>query len=97
MNRENINSSYGTNVWEKENQCITSLDFVARGEGVLDSLKNSDSNWDLIIVDEAHKLSAYRGSKDEIKRTGRYKVGEVLSEKSNHLLFLTATPHSGVD
>src|SRR3989344_3521185 len=95
VNRENINSSYGTNVWEKENQCITSLDFVARGEGVLDSLKNSDSNWDLIIVDEAHKLSAYRGSKDEIKRTGRYKAGEVLSEKSNHLLFLTATPHSG--
>ncbi len=95
VNRENFNSNYGTNIFEKENQCITSLDFLARGEGVLDTLRSLENNWDLVIVDEAHKLSAYLGSKDEIKRTRRYKVGEVLAEKSNHLLFLTATPHSG--
>jgi len=95
VNRENFNPSYGTNIFEKENQCITSLDFLARGEGVLDTLRSLENNWDLVIVDEAHKLSAYLGSKDEIKRTRRYRVGEVLAEKSNHLLFLTATPHSG--
>lgn len=95
VQRESFYSSQGRNIWEKDNQLITSLDFLARSEGVLESLKESDVHWDLIIVDEAHKLSAYRGSKDEIKRTGRYKVGEILSDKSNHLLFLTATPHSG--
>ena len=94
VNRETLNSSF-TNIWEKENQLIVSIDFLSRAEGALDTLRNLSWEWDLVIFDEAHKLSAYRGSKDEIKRTARYRVGEVLSEKSNHLLFLTATPHSG--
>ena len=55
--------------------------------------------WDLVIIDEAHKCSAYtrrsttRG--DEIERTKRYQLAERLSENCDNLLLLTATPHHG--
>lgn len=47
-----------------------------------------------MIVDEAHKMAAYRYG-DKLKKTQRYKLGEVLSRTSYNLLFLTATPHKG--
>jgi len=53
-----------------------------------------DSSWDLVIVDEAHKMSAYRYG-DKISKTARYQFGELLSQITKHLLFLTATPHRG--
>jgi superfamily II DNA or RNA helicase len=49
------------------------------------------SRWDLIIVDEAHKMSAY----DEDKKTLAYQLGEALSEMTDHYLLMTATPHKG--
>src|SRR5439155_10628214 len=50
--------------------------------------------WDLIVVDEAHKLSAYEyGTKTE--ESERYKAIKALANKTDHLLFLTATPHRG--
>ena len=49
------------------------------------------SRWDLIIVDEAHKMSAY----SEDKKTLAYQLGEALSEMTDHLLLMTATPHKG--
>jgi len=91
VDRNVINSHYGENVWEKYNQVITSIDF-AKQEDILASLKSV--HWDLVIVDEAHKMSAYKYG-DKTKKTGRYKLGEVLSKTSEHLLFLTATPHRG--
>ena len=91
VDRGLIKSSFGRNVWEDFSQVITSMDF-ARQEDVLESLK--EVTWDLVIVDEAHKLSAYRyGEKPH--KTKRYILGEVLSETSRFLLFLTATPHRG--
>ena len=91
MDRSTFNANYGENPWEKNNQIITSLDFIKQ-EDILASLSSSD--WDLTIVDEAHKMAAYRYG-DKTHKTQRYKVGEVLSKISNHLLFLTATPHKG--
>ena len=61
-------------------------------EDILPSL--AVSNFDLIIVDEAHKMSAQRYG-DKLDRTDRYRLGEVLSRVTEHLLFLTATPHRG--
>ena len=91
VNREAITSSYGVNVWGQGNQFIVSMDFAKQND-ILDALK--ETHWDLVIVDEAHKLSAYRfGQKTE--KSQRYKLGEVLSETTEHLLFLTATPHKG--
>lgn len=86
-----LEAFYGENVWQRENQIITSMDFAKREE-VLPSL--SSTHFDLIIVDESHKMTAYKYG-ESITRTIRYKLGEVLSRISEHLLFLTATPHKG--
>jgi len=47
------------------------------------------AGWDLIIVDEAHRLG---GSTD---RVARYKLGRALAEAGHYLLLLSATPHQG--
>src|SRR6266508_1100389 len=73
---------------------ITSIDFIARHEGCLNAAK--ETQWDMIVVDEAHKLSAYEyeyGTK--IDRSDRYQAVEALAKSTDHLLFLTATPHRG--
>jgi SNF2 family DNA or RNA helicase len=54
----------------------------------------ASSHLDLAIVDEAHKMAAYRYG-EKVEKTQRYKLGETLSKTSAHLLFLTATPHKG--
>jgi superfamily II DNA or RNA helicase len=91
VDRYTMDAHFGENVWERENQVIASIDF-AKQEHVLNSL--SSVHWDLVIVDEAHKMAAYRYG-EKINKTARYKLGEVLSKTSEHLLFLTATPHKG--
>jgi len=91
VDRSYLGAHYGENVWRKEKQVITSIDFAKR-EDILRSLEGVD--WDLIIVDEAHKMAAYRYG-NKLERTERYRLGEVLSRNSDHLLFLTATPHKG--
>ena len=91
LDRHTFNAHYGENPWEKNEQVIISVDF-AKQEEILPAL--SSVHWDLIIVDEAHKMAAYK-YRDKVSRTQRYKLGEVLSRTSNHLLFLTATPHKG--
>ncbi|MBC7123379.1 MAG: DEAD/DEAH box helicase family protein, partial [Pseudothermotoga sp.] len=91
VDRNTFNAYYGENPWEKNNQVITSIDF-AKQDDVIASL--ASVHWDLTIVDEAHKMSAYRYG-NKVSKTERYKLGEVLSKTSNHLVFLTATPHRG--
>jgi len=92
IDRAVMEASWGRNVWLEENQAITSMDF-AKQEDVMLSL--AESMWDLVIVDEAHKLAAYEYGSGKITKTQRYKLGELLSKNSNFLLFLTATPHRG--
>jgi len=89
--RSVMNAHYGENIWERENQLITSMDF-AKQDDIIPSLQAV--HWDLVIVDEAHKMAAYRYG-DKPKETDRYKLGKILSKTSEHLLFLTATPHKG--
>jgi len=91
IDRNVMNAAWGKNIWEEKNQCITSMDF-AKQPDVLATLK--EVKWDLIIVDEAHKMAAYKYG-ENIKKTQRYKLGEVLSKTTTYLLFLTATPHKG--
>ena len=91
VDRSNVDSHYGENVWRNGGTIITSIDF-AKQDDILNSLGASE--FDLTIVDEAHKMSASQyGAK--IYKTGRYRLGETLSRTSEHLLFLTATPHRG--
>ena len=74
------------------NLVIARLDKLSRNEDVREKLKAPDCRWDLIICDEAHKMSAsyFCG---EIKYTKRYKLGQLLSTLTRHFLLLTATPH----
>jgi SNF2 family DNA or RNA helicase len=82
-----------TGNWFFENPlAICRLDKLSRNPDVQEKLKQTD--WDLIVCDEAHKLSAtYFGS--EIKYTKRYRLGQLLSSLTRHFLLLTATPHNG--
>lgn len=91
VDRGLMDASYGENIWARESQMIASIDF-AKQDDIAATL--AASRFDLIIVDEAHKMSAYRYG-EKLDKTGRYKLGEVLSDISTHLLFLTATPHRG--
>ncbi len=91
IDRQAMRNRFGENVWEAEYQIITSLDF-ARQDDVMQAL--AAVHWDLVIVDEAHKMAAYRYG-NKVTKTKRYRLGELLSRNSTHLLFLTATPHRG--
>jgi len=79
---------FGVNPWLEHAQLLTSLDLAKRDE-ILPSLRQS--HWDLVIVDEAHRMSAAA----EDKKSLRYKLGELLREITDHYLLLTATPHRG--
>lgn len=91
IDRSIYDSLYGENVFNRENQIIASIDFAKR-EDISRSI--AGANFDLVIVDEAHKMSAYQyGAK--VQKTSRYRLGELLGKKTEHFLFLTATPHKG--
>jgi len=79
--------------WFLENPlAICRLDKLSRDEKVQEKLKVTD--WDLIVVDEAHKMSAtFFGG--EVRYTKRYHLGQLLSSHTRHFLLLTATPHNG--
>ncbi|MYC94581.1 MAG: DUF3883 domain-containing protein [Caldilineaceae bacterium SB0661_bin_32] len=86
------------NLWERESLVISSIDYAKR-----DDVRERvwQQRWDLVIIDEAHKCSAYTkssaGRDDEVDRTKRYQLAERLSEQCDNLLLLTATPHHGDD
>ena len=86
------------NLWDRESQVISSIDY-AKQDDVRERVWQQ--RWDLIIIDEAHKCSAYTkrsaGRGDEVERTKRYQLAERLSEHCDNLLLLTATPHHGDD
>lgn len=80
---------YGVNEWNQHPQIITSMDLAKRDE-ILPSVRQAD-DWDLVIVDEAHRMSA----RDSEHKSERYKLGELMRDKTAHFLLLTATPHKG--
>ena len=86
------------NPWQRATQVIASLDY-AKQDDVRERVWQQ--RWDLIIVDEAHKCSAYTkrssGRGDEVEKTRRYQLAERLASDADHLLLLTATPHHGDD
>ncbi|MDD5453208.1 MAG: helicase-related protein [Candidatus Bipolaricaulis sp.] len=84
----NIRDQFGVNQWLEQKKIITSLDLAKRKE-ILPGLRQV--HWDLVIVDEAHRMSA----SDESHKSLRYKLGELLRDTSDHILLLTATPHKG--
>ena len=93
LSRDMIETSRSGNPFNDRNRLIVRLDVLARNEDLQQKLAVA-SEWDLIICDEAHRMSAtYFGG--EVKYTRRYQVGQKLGEVCRHLLLMTATPHTG--
>jgi superfamily II DNA or RNA helicase len=93
LTRDHVEVSRMGNPFEEHPLLIARLDMLSRNEELLDRLRGAHE-YDLIVVDEAHKMSAtYTGG--EVKYTKRYYLGEVLRERCRHFLLLSATPHSG--
>jgi len=89
MRGEILRSQYGQNPWQEKNQVVTSVSWISRIEDAKESLLRS--RWDLVIVDEAHKMSAYSHE----KKTLAFQLGEALGDRTDHYLLMTATPHKG--
>ena len=88
-----------TNPWQRSNQVIASIDHAKQ-----DDVRGRvwQERWDLVILDEAHKCSAYTksstGRGDEVAKTKRYQLAEHLTaQAAGHVVLLTATPHHGDD
>ena len=82
------------NAFTEVDLAIARLDKLTRNEEIQKKLKATE--WDLIVVDEAHKMSASLWG-GEIKYTKRFHLGRLLSNQTGHFLLLTATPHNGKD
>lgn len=84
-----LRANYGQNPWQERDQVITSVSWVSIIEDARESLLRS--RWDLVIVDESHKMSAPADD----RKTYAYRLGESLSRMTDHFLLMTATPHKG--
>lgn len=99
LSNDHIKTTLTENVFEKMPLVIARVDKLKRDKSsqekkLQENIKSIE--WDLIICDEAHKMSAsFFGG--EVKETKRYKLGKILSdsETTRHFLLMTATPHNG--
>src|SRR5271165_2766139 len=94
LTNDKLEAARTGNWFLETNLVIARLDKLSRNEDVQQKLQAPDCGWDLVVCDEAHKLSAtvFNG---EIKYTKRYRLGQLLSTLTRHFLLMTATPHNG--
>ena len=92
LTRDMIEAARTGNPFQEKNLLICRLDQLSRNEEIQERLKQSD--WDIIVCDEAHKMSA-SFSGGEIRATKRYRLGQLVGKLARHFLLLTATPHNG--
>ena len=92
LSRDMVEGARTGNPFVERSRLIVRLDQLSRNEELQVKLEATD--WDLIIFDEAHKMSAHLYG-DEVRYTLRYKLGLLAREQTRNLLLLTATPHNG--
>lgn len=93
VSRQMIDAAYHGNPFRENDRLILRLDMASRSEE-MQALIEASPDFDLVIVDEAHRMSAtYFGN--EVKRTKRFLFGRKLGQNARHLLLMTATPHNG--
>jgi superfamily II DNA or RNA helicase len=93
LTRDAIEASASGNPFQEKPLCIARLDQLSRSDELQELMRRA-SEWDLVVADEAHKMSAtYFGN--ELKATKRYRLGELLGSLTRNLLLMTATPHNG--
>ena len=94
LTRDKIESSRTGNWFLENDLVIARLDMLSRSEELQEKLKTPDCQWDLVVCDEAHNMSAtYYGG--EVTYTKRFQLGRLLSSLTRHFLLMTATPHNG--
>jgi superfamily II DNA or RNA helicase len=79
-------------VSDRRMHLIARMDQVARSRDLVAIFGRTP--WNVVIVDEAHRMSARWAGKD-VKTTARYRLGIALRDSTRHLLLMTATPHAG--
>jgi len=94
LTNDKLQAAATGNWFAETNLVIARLDKLSRDESAQQKLTASDCNWDLIVCDEAHKMSATVFG-NEAKYTKRYKLGQLLSSLTRHFLLMSATPHNG--
>ncbi|MDD3846880.1 MAG: helicase-related protein [Syntrophorhabdaceae bacterium] len=94
LTNDKLESAHTGNWFIETNLVIARLDKLSRNEDVQQKLRAPDCRWDLVVCDEAHKMSATVFG-TETKYTKRYRLGQLLSTLTRHFLLMTATPHNG--
>lgn len=94
LTNDKLEAARTGNWFMETNLVIARLDKLSRNEDVQHKLQAPDCRWDLVVCDEAHKMSAtiFGG---ETKYTKRFRLGQLLSTLTRHFLLMTATPHNG--
>ena len=93
LTRDQIEASLTGNPFAERQRLIVRLDMTARSDE-LQAKMQAAPEWDLVIVDEAHRMAAsYTGG--EVKETRRHKLGRMLGGRTRNLLLMSATPHNG--
>ena len=94
LTNDKLDAARTGNWFLETNLVIARLDKLSRNEDVQQKLQAPDCRWDLVVCDEAHKMSAtFFGG--EVKYTKRYRLGQLLSGLTRHFLLMSATPHNG--
>ncbi|WP_295590762.1 helicase-related protein, partial [uncultured Lamprocystis sp.] len=94
LTNDKLEAARTGNWFLETNLVIARLDKLSRNEDVQQKLQAPDCRWDLVVCDEAHKMSATVFG-NEVKYTKRYKLGQILSTLTRHFLLMSATPHNG--
>lgn len=95
LSRDQIETLHSANPFIGKNRLIMRLDMAARSED-LQAKFQAAPEWDLVICDEAHRMSASLFG-NEVKQTKRHKLGLLAGGHTRHFLLMTATPHNGKD
>ncbi|WP_298446192.1 helicase-related protein, partial [Gordonia sp. (in: high G+C Gram-positive bacteria)] len=94
LSRELITASPHGDPFPANPRMIARMDQLARNPELLAHLEESE--WDLVVVDEAHRMSAsWHGPNGDLHETQRFRLGRLLGRRTRNLLLMTATPHAG--
>ncbi len=94
LTRDLIEASRTGDPFGERPMLLARMDHLSRNEDLTARLAASD--WDLVVVDEAHRMAAHYFGND-VTETKRYRLGKTLGSVARHFLLMTATPHAGKD
>ncbi|MCD2186620.1 helicase-related protein [Actinomycetospora soli] len=92
LTRSLVDGTLDGNVFDEHPLLIARMDQLSRNDDYLAAL--GATTWDLVVVDEAHRMSAQRFG-GAVNATKRYHLGRLLESTARHFLLMTATPHAG--